>query len=94
MVDSNLSLSETRVKGKLLISNPNYKNSDKSLDLSIQSTAVDQLSTSGYKSNVIGFDLGTKFEYLDDLRFGLATKNSIEKITTDSSASARQKTSR
>ena len=31
LVDSNLSLSETRVKGKLLISNPNYKNSDKSL---------------------------------------------------------------
>ncbi len=91
LVDGNLSLSETRVKGKLLISNPNYKNSDKSLDLSIQSTAVDQLSTSGYKSNVTGFDLGTKFEYLDDLRFGLATKNSIEKITTDSSASARQK---
>ena len=91
LVDSNLSLSETRVKGKLLISNPNYKNSDKSLDLSIQSTAVDQLSTSGYKSNVTGFDLGTKFEYLDDLRFGLATKNSFEKITTDSSASARQK---
>ena len=91
LVDSNLSLSETRVKGKLLISNPNYKNSDKSLDLSIQSTAVDQLSTSGYKSNVTGFDLGTKFEYLDDLRFGLATKNSIEEITTDSSASARQK---
>jgi len=91
LVDSNLSLSETRVKGKLLISNPNYKNSDKSLDLSIQSTAVDQLSTSGYKSNVTGFDIGTKFEYLDDLRFGIATKNSIEKITTDSSASARQK---
>ncbi|WP_440670388.1 outer membrane protein assembly factor BamA [Candidatus Pelagibacter sp. HIMB1483] len=91
LVDSNLSLSETRVKGKLLISNPNYKNSDKSLDLTIQSSAVDQLSTSGYKSNVIGFDLGTKFEYLDDLRFGLATKNSIEEITTDSSASARQK---
>ena len=38
-----------------------------------------------------GFDIGTNFEYLDDLRFGLATKNSIEKITTDSTASARQK---
>ncbi len=91
LVDSNLSLSETRVKGKLLISNPNYKNSDKSLDLSLQSTATDRLSTSGYKSNVIGFDLGTNFEYLDDLRFGLSTRNSIEKITTDSSASTKQK---
>ena len=91
LVDSNLSLSETRVKGKLLISNPNYKNSDKSLDLSLQSTSTDRLSTSGYKSTVTGFDLGTNFEYLDDLRFGLSTRNSIEEITTDASASTRQK---
>ena len=69
LVDTNLSLSETRVKGNLLISNPNYKNSDKSLDLSIQSSVTDRLSTFGYKSNVTGFSVGTKFEYLDDLKF-------------------------
>ena len=92
LVDSNLSLSETRVKGNLFISNPNYKNSDKSLDLSIQSSVTDRLSTFGYKSNVTGFSLGTKFEYLDDLKLGLSTKNNIEKITVDSSASTRQKT--
>jgi outer membrane protein insertion porin family len=91
LVDSNLSVSDTSIKGRLFISNPNYKNSDKSLNLSIQSSETDLLSTSGYKSNVTGFDIGTNFEYLDDLRFGLATKNSIEKITTDSTASARQK---
>ncbi len=91
LVDSDLSLSETRIKGKLLISNPNYKNSDKSLNLSLESSATDRLSTSGYKSNVTGFSLGTDFEYLDDLRFGLSTKNLIEKITVDSKASAKQK---
>jgi len=92
LVDTNLSLSETRVKGNLLISNPNYKNSDKSLDLSLQSSVTDRLSSFGYKSNVTGFSVGTKFEYLDDLNLGIATNNTIEKITVDSTASARQKT--
>jgi len=91
LVDSNLSLSESRVKGNLFISSPNFNNSDKSLDLSIQSSATDRLSTFGYKSNVTGFSLGTKFEYLDDLRLGLSTKNIVEKITVDSTASSRQK---
>ena len=49
------------------------------------------MGTSGYKSNVTGFSIGTQFEYLDDLRFGLSTRNTIEKIDVDSSASARQK---
>ncbi len=91
LVDSNFSLSETKVKGRLFISNPNYKNSDKSLNLSMESSVTDRLSTSGYKSNVTGFSFGTAFEYLDDLRFGIATKNLIEKITVDSKASAKQK---
>ena len=91
LVDSNFSLSETKVKGRLFISNPNYKNSDKSLSLSMESSVTDRLSTSGYKSNVTGFSLGTDFEYLDDLRFGISTKNLIEKITVDSTASAKQK---
>ena len=91
LVDSNLSLSETKVKGKLLVSNPNYKNSDKSLNFSLESSVTDQLSTSGYKSNVTGFSLGTDFEYLDDLRFGISTKNLIEKISVDSKASEKQR---
>ena len=91
LVDSNLSLSETSIKGKLFISNPNYKNSDKSLNLNLESSVTDRLSTSGYKSNVTGFSLGTDFEYLDDLRFGISTKNLIEKISVDSKASEKQK---
>ena len=90
-VDSNLNVSEERIKGKFLVSNPNYKNSDKNLDLSLEATSIDRLGTSGYKSNVTGFSIGTQFEYLDDLRFGLSTRNTIEKIDVDSSASTRQK---
>ena len=90
-VDSNLNVSEERIKGKFLVSNPNYKNSDKNLDLSLEATSIDRLGTSGYKSNVTGFTIGTNFEYLDDLRFGLSTRNTIEQIDVDSSASVRQK---
>ncbi len=91
LVDGNLSLSDTKVKGKLFISNPNYQNSDKSLNFSVQSSVTDRLSTFGYKSNQTGLSLGTKFEYLDDLSLGISTNNSIEKITVDSTASAKQK---
>ena len=91
MVDSNLNISDERIKGKFLVSNPNYKNSDKNLNLSLDATSVDRLSTSGYKSNVTGFSIGTQFEFLDDLRLGLTTKNILEKIDVDASASTKQK---
>ena len=90
-VDSNINVSEERIKGKFIVSNPNYKNSDKNLDFALEATSIDRLGTSGYKSNVTGFSIGTKFEYLDDLRLGLSTKNNIEKIEVDANASARQK---
>ena len=90
-VDSNLNVSEERIKGRFLVSNPNYKNSDKNLDLSLEATSIDRVGTSGYKSNVTGFSIGTQFEYLDDLRFGLSTRNTIEKMSVDASASERQK---
>jgi len=91
MIDSNLNISDERVKGKFVVSNPNYRNSDKILDLALEATSIDRADTSGYKSNVTGFSIGTKFEYLDDLRFGLSTRNTIEKIDVDASASAKQK---
>ena len=90
-VDTNLNVTEERVKGRFLVSNPNYKNSDKNLDLSLEATSIDKLGTSGYKSNITGFGIGTNFEYLDDLRFGLASRNTIENISVNSSASDKQK---
>ena len=90
-VDGDLRVSEERIKGKFLVSNPNYKNSDKKIDFALKATATDRLGTSGYKSNVTGFSIGTEFEYLDDFRFGLSTNNKIEKIDVDASASTKQK---
>ncbi len=90
-VDSNINFSQERIKGKFIVSNPNYKNSDKNLDLALEATSIDRVETSGYKSNITGFTIGTEFEYLDDFRLGLSSKNNFEKITVDGSSSNKQK---
>ena len=90
-VNSNLTVSEETIKGLLSINNPNFMNSDKSINFSLQALETDRLKESGYETNKAGFSLGTRFEYLDDLKLGLTTSNYYEKITTNSLASARQK---
>ena len=75
----------------LNITNPNFKNSDKSVSLTIEATEVDRLSDFGYKNDKIGFSIGTQFEYLDDFNFGLSTSSYYEKVETNSNASALQK---
>jgi outer membrane protein insertion porin family len=90
-IDMNTTLSAERFKGLLSITDPNYKNSDKSVFVNAQAIEIDQLTDFGYKTNKTGFELGTNFEYLQDLYLGLSTSTFIEKIETDSTASTRQK---
>ena len=90
-VNSNLTVSEETINGLLSINNPNFMNSDKSINFSLQALETDRLKESGYETNKAGFSLGTRFEYLDDLKLGLTTSNYYEKITTNSLASVRQK---
>ena len=91
-VDANASLSAETFKGKLSVTNPNYKNSGKSTFFNIQAIEIDQLKNFGYKTNKTGFEFGTGFEYLEDFNLNLSTSTFIEKIETDSTASTRQKT--
>ena len=90
-VDANASLSAERFKGALSITNPNFKNSDKSTFVNLQAIEIDQLSNFGYKTNKTGFEIGTNFEYFEDFRLGLYTSTFVEKIETDATASTRQK---
>ncbi len=90
-LDANMTVSEESIKGLIGVTNPNYKNSDKSVYLNIQATEDDQLTNFGYKSNKAGFSLGTDFEYLRNLNFGIGTSSFYENIDTNSTASARQK---
>ena len=89
--DSNLSISTDSLKGKFSFLNPNYKNTDKSLYTSLESQELDKLKSTGYKSNKTGISYGTNFEIYDDLILGVGNSNFYEKISTNSSASSRQK---
>ena len=88
---SELTVSEETVKGQFSVTNPNFKNSDKSVYTNIQSLETDRFKASGYKTNKTGFGFGTKFEYQDDLFLGIGQDSFYEKIETNSSASTRQK---
>ncbi len=88
---SELTVSEETLKGQFNVNNPNFRNSDKSVNLNIQSLETDKLTDSGYKTNKTGFGIGTGFEYQDDLFLGLGQETYYEKIETNSSASSRQK---
>ena len=88
---SELTVSDETLKGQLNVTNPNYKNSDKSVNFNLQSLETDKLTDSGYKTTKTGFGFGTNFEYQDDVVIGLGQNSFYEKIETNSSASARQK---
>ena len=85
-------VTEETIKGKFSVENPNYKNTDKTVYVNLEALEIDRSSAFGYKSNKTGLSFGTEFEVLDDFDFGLGLSNFYEKITTDSSASALQKT--
>ena len=89
-LDSNLTLSTDSIKGKFAVTNPNFKNSDKSFYLSLEASEKDLYKTYGYKNNKTGFRIGTNFEYYNDFYLGLGNSNFYEKIETNSTASTRQ----
>ena len=89
-LDSNFSISSDSFKGKFTVTNPNFRNSDKSVNFSAEAIETDNYKKFGYKSNKTGFSFGTKFEYKDDLFLGLGNSNFYEKIETNSTASKKQ----
>ena len=90
-LEANLSLSEDSIKGLFSVNNPNFKNSDKSINASVQATEINKLTDFGYKSSKTGFSVGTGFEYYNDLNLNLGFNTYYEKVEADSKASERQK---
>ena len=86
-LDSNLTLSKETIKGQFNVINKNYKNSDRDLIFGLQSLETDRLTNFGYKTNKTGLNLGTNFEYLNDLFLSPQVSIFNEKIETSSSAS-------
>ena len=91
LLDTNANITSDSIKGRFLVENPNYKNSDKSVNLSIEASEFDRLSGQGYKSNKTGLSAGTKFEYYDDLFLGISIENFAEKVSVNNNASSLQK---
>ena len=89
-VNADAAISTGSLKGNFSVTNPNYNNSDKSVFASIKAEEIDKLKDFGYKTNITGFSLGTNFEYLKDFNLGLSTSSFLEKMETDSTASASQ----
>jgi outer membrane protein insertion porin family len=91
IVNANVELDSESIKGSLSTTFPNFKNTDKSLSMSLEADETDRLETFGYKSNKTGFSLGTNFEYLRDFKLGVISSIYYETIDTDSTASKRQR---
>ena len=90
-LNANFELAGDTIKGLLSITNPNYNDSDKMVYGRLEATETDKLKDFGYKTKRTGFSLGTSFEFLDDFEIGIGNSNYVEKIDTNSSASALQK---
>ncbi len=90
-LSTKFTLAEEEVKGKFSVLNPNYKNTNRSLQTTIESTTSDFLSTGGFKTSRTGFGIGTGFEQLSDLYVNLDVSAYYEKLETTSTASAYKK---
>ena len=89
-VNALASINSESFKGSFGVTDPNYKNTNKSAYINVEAIEIDRITTNGYKTNKTGFDIGTNFEYYEDFYLGFSTRSFYEKIETDSTASARQ----
>ena len=85
---SDVTISAESLKGLVAINNPNYKGSNRSLNASLESSVTDRLKNFGYKSNKTGFSVGSGFEFYDNLYWNTGFSSYVEKLDTDSTASA------
>ena len=85
---SDVSVSAESLKGLIAINNPNYKGSNRSLNVSLESTVTDRLKNFGYESNKTGFSVGSGFEFYENLYWNTGFSSYIERLETDSTASA------
>ena len=88
---SDVSVGKESLKGLISLNNPNFKGSNRSLNASLESTVTDRLKNFGYKSNKTGFSIGSGYEFYDDLYWNTGISSYVEKLDTDSTASASMK---
>ena len=90
-LESDLYLSEEKVSGNILINNPNYNYSGNSLLASVDVSSTDRSNTSGFKSSMTGFQLGTSFEQYQNFFIAPDISAAFEDIEVDGTASSAVK---
>ena len=91
-LDTSFLISDTTIRGKFSVNNPHYKNSDRSLRTTIESTNTDQMSNFGYETTRTGLSFGTTYEQFRDVYFSPSFSNYYESLKTSSKASSTKKT--
>ncbi len=86
-LNTQLEISEDKIKGQFIYSKPNFNYSDNTLFTSLRSSTTDRLKDFGYETSEIGFSLGTEFEQYENLFFNPEINLSIEDLETNSTAS-------
>jgi outer membrane protein insertion porin family len=90
-LDTNLSVSESTVKGQFIYSKPNFNYSDNTLFTSVSSTSTDHMTVYGYKTSQIGASLGTRFQQYENLYFSPSLAANFETLKTTDAASVALK---
>ena len=90
-LDTNLALSENEIRGKFSVINPNFRDTDRSLNMTVESTTSDFMTSSGYKTTRTGLSLGTGFEQFQDIFVNFEISNYYEKLLTSDKATEIKK---
>ena len=90
-LNTNLSVSESAIKGQFVYEKPNFNYSDNTLFTSLKSTSSDNLADFGYKTSEISISFGTTFEQYENLFFSPSIETAYENLETTSTASSTLK---
>ena len=88
---SSLEINSDSVNFLLESTNPNYKNSNRSLSYSFENTSIDAMANNGFKSNKSGFNVASQFEQYRDIYFRPKISLYYEDIVTNDNASESYK---
>ena len=88
---TDLSISSETIKGLISLNNPNYQGSNRSLNVSMESTVTDRLTDFGYKSSKTGLSVGSGFEFYDDLYWNTGVSAYVHDLEAEAAASATVK---
>jgi len=86
-LDANLQLSETSIRGRFSVVNPNFNYSGNEIRFTAESTKTNKMTSFGYDSGKTGFSLGTTFEQYEDIFISPDLSTYYESLSTNDNAS-------